>query len=131
MADLDTKKVAEFMAMKESSTTIGNKIASSNIKLNTKEESVVQAVASGQMTTEEAKDTITTAFKEKVSNDPKTTATVEKLALVPPVVPYSNIGYVPPEKMYDVFSTYGLIAALKLLQQQPNYYMTPDLTKLI
>jgi hypothetical protein len=131
LSKLDTKDVAKFMAMKESSTQIGEKIASSNIKLNTKEESVVQAVASGSMTTEEAKDTITTAFKEKVSSDPATTATVEKLALVPPVVPYSNIGYIPPEKMYDTFSIYGLIASLKLLQQQPSYFKTPDLTNII
>jgi surface antigen len=131
LSQLDTKEVARFMAMKESSTQIGEKIASSNIKLNTKEESVVKAVASGKMTTEEAKDTITTAFKEKVSNDPATTATVEKLALVPPVVPYSNIGYIPPEKMYDTFSIYGFIASLKLLQQQPSYFKTPDLTQII
>jgi hypothetical protein len=124
----DEKEVmVKAMAWRESSTTFGDKLASNPPVLNTKEESVVRAVASGKMTASEAKNTITTAFKEKVvKGNEKVAQAVEKLKAVPPVVPYSNIGYIPPEKMYDVFSTYGLIAALKLLQT--NYYKTPNLT---
>ena len=131
LKDINKEDLAPQIALHESATTIGEKIASAPPKLNTTEESVVKAVASGKTTVAEAKTQITTAFKEKVSNDPATTTTVEKLALVPPIVPYSNIGYIPPEKMYDTFSIYGLIASLKLLQQQPSYFTSPDLTQLI
>jgi len=123
----EKKTMLGAMAWRESSTTFGDKLASNPPRLNSKEQSVVSAVASGKMTAQKAKNIITTAFDNKVNTkkDPKLTKAVEKLKLIPPVVPYSNIGYIPPKKMYDVFSVYGLIAALKVLQ---NYYKTPDLT---
>jgi len=128
LTDDEKKTMLGAMAWRESSTTFGDRLASSPPRLNSKEQSVVSAVASGKMTAQKAKNIITTAFDNKVNTkkDPKLTKAIEKLKLIPPVVPYSNIGYIPPKKMYDVFSVYGLIAALKLLQN--NYYKTPDLT---
>jgi len=129
LKDLDTKKVAKFMAMKESSTKIGEQIASNPPRLNTKENSVLQEVASGKKTATEAKIEITQAFEKNVSKgDENVSQTAQKIALMPPVIPYSNIGYIPPEKMYDVFSTYGLIAALKMLQNRTYQGFGTELT---
>lgn len=117
LSSLDTERVAEFMALKESSTRLGEKIAQNPPTLNQPQTSLLRSVASGKTTEEQATQKVLDEFN-KVNTDPKAQEAAQQVAVVPPKVKYSNIGYIPPEYFDATSRIYGLIASLQLLQSR-------------
>lgn len=116
LSSLDTDKVAEFMALKESSTRLGEKIAQNPPTLNQSQTTLLRQVATGKITEERA----TQKVLEEVSKvaTPEQQQAAEQIAVIPPKVPYNNIGYIPPEYFNATSRIYGLIASLQLLQSR-------------
>jgi len=107
------------MTLRESSTRLGEKIAENPPTLNQPQTTLLRSVASGKVSEEQATQKVLTEFNKTVAKDnPKLQDAAQQVAVVPPKVKYSNIGYIPPEFYNATSRIYGLIASLQLLQSR-------------
>ena len=112
-------RVIKAMALRESSTRLGEKIAENPPTLNQPQTTLLRSVASGKVSEEQATKKVLTEFNKTVAKDnPKLQDAAQQVAVVPPKVKYSNIGYIPPEFYNATSRIYGLIASLQILQQK-------------
>ena len=117
LSSSDQDTMLKSMALIESSTRLGEKIAQNPPTLNQPQTTLLRSVASGKTTEEQATKKVLEEFN-KTNTDPKAQEAAQQVAVVPPKVKYSNIGYIPPEYFDATSRIYGLIASLQLLQSR-------------